>query len=785
MIEKENALKLLMPILLVLLAAPVSVAQDVPVDRSGPTGEADSSRGGALLAGVISRIEIAGNTRVDDGTVRLQISSEEGKPLDSALVDADVKEIYRTGFFEQVVAKLRRKGDERVLVFEVVEKPALRQVLLQGNEEVSDEKLKEKLNIEARRFLDKRKIIAGIEAAKAYYQDEGYYDTEIEFIVTPVEQNQVDLTFVVEEGEEKKLREVVFEGNRDIEDSDLEDVVKTSAYSWWSSWLTGSGLVKAEQLKEDSLLLSRYYLNSGYADVRVADGEIEEIEDGLRVTFKIEEGPVYQFGEITASGDLLNESVEDTLRETESKSGEVFSVDLLRKDTFVVSEKFTDIGYAFANVEPSTDIDRESRVVNVDFAVDKGSLVYVDRIELSGNEKTADNVIRRSLKIQETELFSSSRIRRSQQLLERLGHFDEVTITPEPSGEKDKLDLTVAVREGSTGTFTAGAGVSSGDGFILHGRVSENNLFGTGNSLGADLNLGTRNENYVLSFDNPRLNDSYWSMGIDLLSVEREFDDFDREQIGGSLTFGYPLTFLGPEYLDDIRFSLRYELLRVDISDVEEDAPSLIIDQEGRTTSSSVTPRLVRNTIDNPLNPTEGSRQVASIELAGIGGDQEFWLVRLSNTLYHPLIDTGVGPLVFSQRTRFGYGETFDGEDFPLFRRFFPGGINSVRGFDARELGPKDEEGNEYGGNKQLVANFELIFPLFPPIGLKGVGFYDIGNAFDDDENIDFSELRHAAGWGIRWNSPLGPIRIEIGYALDREEGEDSVVTHFSFGAPL
>ena len=733
----------------------------------------------------IKDIVVEGNSRVDAETILLQVSSQKGKKLNKQTVSTDIIEIYRMGHFEDVKAILRKDGGRSVLVFVLREKPGIRNIYINGYDELGEDTVKEKLNIGARKYLDRSKINAGIKELETYYRSLGYYETEIEFDVEEISSNQVDLTFDITEGEKKVLDSIVFEGNKQLDDDDLEDVISTSTYSWYSSWLTGSGVVKDEQLEHDVRAITHHYLTNGFADVRLGQPVVEPTEDGLKLTFKIEEGEKFAFGDILVDGDLLEESEEVTLDGISAVKGETFNVDILRKDSFFVSEKFTDIGYAFANVDPVTNINRSDKQVQVTFAINKGELITINRVNITGNAKTRDNVIRRSLKVHERELYSSSKIKRSEKLLRRLGYFDEVTITPESANKENEVDLTVGVREGSTGSFSAGAGFSSGDGLLMNTRVSENNLFGYGYNVTVNIDLGDRNENVVLSFDDPRWNDTNWSFGFDILKVEREFDDFDREQKGISTTVGYPLVFLGPKYLDDVRFSLKYEFLDIDISNVEADAPDLIKNEEGTSSASGITPRIVRNTIDNPLNPTSGSRQLFSIETTGLGGSEEYILGRFNNTFYYPLFDTQIGPIVFSQRMRLGYGETFDGDDFPLFRRFFPGGINSVRGFDNRELGPKDEDGDEFGGSKEIIGNFEFIFPLFSNLGLKMVTFYDMGNAFDDDQSIDFGDLRHAAGWGIRWNSPLGPIRIEIGYPLDKEEGEDSSVTHFSFGAPL
>lgn len=770
-VARVAALLLLVAVIQQSAVIPVADAQTVPAHLSGQR---------------ISAVEIEGNSRIEDSTILLQVKSAPGTSLSSDQVATDIKNIYRTGFFEQVRGALRTEGGAGVrLVFLVSERPAIRQVLIEGNKEIESDEIKEKLNLGAKLFLDESKLGSAIEEVKRFYQSQGFFGTKASYKVTPIQQNQVDVVLQIDEGEKKRIREVAFEGNGKVDSDDLEDVIETSDYKWWSSWLFGTGIVKQETLQNDVRELNKYYLNHGYVDVKIAEPVVEEIDEGLKVVFKLEEGAEYSFGKISASGDLVADSAAATVEGGEAKEGETFSAETLRQDTFKVSEKFTDVGYAFANVEPLTSINRRDKKVDVNYQVDKGSLIKVDRINISGNKKTQDNVVRRSLYIGEQELFSSSKIRRSQELLQRLGYFDEVTITPEPTTAPDSVDLNVSVREGNTGTFSAGAGISSGDGFIVSTRISENNLFGTGNSLTLDLNTGSERENYVLSFANPRVYDTRWSLGVDGLITSREYDDFDKEQAGGSISAGYPLWFLGQEYLDDIRFNVQYELLRIDISDVDEDAAALVKDNEGKSTSSSVTPQLIRNTIDNPLDPTSGSKQTISTELAGLGGDEEFYLIQASNTFFYPLITTSYGPIVFSQRTRVGYGEAYDSdEDFPLFRRFFPGGINSVRGYDARELGPEDEQGNNYGGNKQLIFNFELIYPLIPSFGLSLVTFYDAGEAFDDDVSIDVAELRQAIGWGIRWRSPIAPIRIEFGYPIDKEEDESSFVTNFSFGAP-
>ncbi len=733
----------------------------------------------------ISHIRVEGNYRIDSSSILSVISSKPGMPFSRSQVKEDIKEIYRLGFFELVEVDRKDSNSGVILTFKVKERPAIRKVLFKGNEKIGTSTLKSKLNLDARKFLDRRKIQAGITELLVYYQEEGYYGTEITYSTEEEKPGEVHLTFQIKEGEEKVIRKVRFMGNYDVPEADLRKVIRTSSYSRWTSWATGSGVVKKEDLANDTRILQHVYLTRGYADVVITQPEVTTVDSGLEVVFKIDEGEKYSFGSITAAGTLLENSMSKTLEGVLSKSGSTFNVDQLREDVFKITDKFTDIGYAFTNVDPMTSINRESKTVDITFTVDKGDEIKVNRINVIGNDKTKDNVIRRALRIQEQETFSSSRVSRSEELLKRLGFFDEVTISPEKTEQPGEVDLSVAVKEAMTGQFSAGAGVSSGDGFIVTSRISENNLMGTGNMLALDINSGRLRQNYVLSYFNPMVDDSFFSFGADAAITQRDFEDFLRKQDGGSVSIGYPLWFLGEELADDIRLSLGYELMRNKISNVSEDAADFVRGEGGTSISSALIPSITRSTIDNPLDPTRGSRQLLRFDYAALGGDLKYWLAQVNNSWYYPLYETSFGSFVFSQRTRFGWGERIDGDRFPLFQRFFPGGINSLRGFDARRVGPRDENGGYFGGSKQLIMNFEIIFPLVPSVGLSGVAFYDMGNAYDDDETIGFNNMRKAVGWGFRWRSPLAPIRLEFGHPLDREDGEKGLVTNFSFGAPL
>ena len=734
---------------------------------------------------VVEEVVIAGNRRIDVNAVRAQIKSIPGR-VTSAELTEDVKTLYNSGFFDQVTVGIAPRSSGGVtLTFNVSEKPVVRKVFIKGNDKISESDLSEVLKIEGRRFIDRSKIQTLTRKAISYYKGQGFYDAELDYSTVPIDNNEVDITFTVKEGERYHVNAVTLQGVADLDQSEMLSQLQIKRYKWWNSWLFGTGRVNDEMMESDKQILRQYLLDNGYIEGGVGEASIEKREDGLYVVFDITEGQQFKIGKISATGDFVEGSEDLTLKGIKSEIGEVFSASNIRNDIFTITDKFGDEGYAFANVVPNTMLNKAEGKVDLSFGSTKGNLVRVDKITISGNEKTYDNVIRRELKIEEQHQYNGSKIKRSQTMLQRQGIFDEVSISNKPTNDPSVIDLDVHVKEATTGSFSAGAGYSTANGALLNTKVSENNLFGTGRKANLNLDFGSQVTNQVISFDDPRVNDSYVAAGVDLLRTTRQYNDFNRELAGGATTIGYPGEPLFGKWAEDVSVTLKYELLRINIRDVTDDAAQLVQNSVGNSTSSSITPGIVRNTINNPMNPTSGSKQNLSIELSGFGGDQSFYLFEARNAWYLPLIEGEFGEIVLADRTSFGYGESLNDDPFPLFRRFFPGGINSVRGYQNRTLGPVDMNGQEYGGAKQIINNVELIFPLINSAGFKGVLFYDLGQAYDDGMQMRIEELRQAWGYGIRWASPMGPIRIEFGYPIGRQPGEDAVQTMFSFGAPI
>jgi outer membrane protein insertion porin family len=450
-----------------------------------------------------------------------------------------------------------------------------------------------------------------------------------------------------------------------------------------------------------------------------------------------------------------------------------------------------------------------------------GPVVKVDRIEVRGNTKTRDEVVRRELRQQEGEQFSGKGLRQGTTRVKRLGIFDEVKVDSTRTDKPDQVNLVVDVKEGRTGTFSAGAGFSSEDSLLANARITERNLFGRGQTATVNVDFGQVRQNYRLGFVEPWAFDIPLTLGIDAFNWSYEFNDFRRGGTGVSLRASYPLWELGLKSLlgaslDDIRAGLEYRLENTVIEGVSRSAPASIWWEQGTKLTSSMRPSISRNTIDAPFDPTEGSINTVSSEFAGLGGANEFTKIDLSSRWYFPIYKSEAGwKLVYSVNGTFGYGWGNGGlkaEDLPLAERYFPGGINTVRGFQSRTLGPRENfcdipngggsgghgsgngHGNnntgdpcrssEIGGSEQLIFNNEIIFPIIPDAGVKGVLFFDAGNAWSHEQGIDLKDLRLAVGVGLRWLSPFGPLRIEIGIPLnDKPEDETSLVL-FSFGTP-
>ena len=755
---------------------------------------------------VLTAVNIKGNRRVDQGAIRIHIKTEAGQRMDSARVDQDLRAIYAMGFFDDVSVELDESGRDGVLTFVVHERPYITSVTLEGgDDELKPEEVEAALKVRARTIYDPDKVRRGVEDAKRLYEEKGYLDVQITpELKTADADGDVDLVYRIEQGEPVRIGEIEFEGNDNLSSSELRGVMQTKE-KWFLSWIFKSGTLNRDALKTDVERITALYYDNGFVNVKVGEPQVTREGDELRVVIKIEEGEQYNFGAVKFGGDVPPTTEEETrLFDTiEAETGTVFRASILRDDVTKLTDFLGDQGYAFANVEPETLIRPEEKVVDVTFRMNRGNPVTIGKIEITGNTKTRDKVIRRELKIGEQEQFSATKLRKSRDALRRLGFFSDVNLTTRKATAPDQINVLVDTKEGSTGSFSAGAGYSSGDQFLFNVRVSENNLFGRGQRIVFNADFGSVRRNIYIAFTEPYVLDTPLLGTATIYNTELQFSNFTRGATGFSLRALYPLEELGLDYIgpvsfEDTRVGLEYRLERGKIFDVALDAPPSIWTEQGDITVSSIAPNFVRNTLNHAFDPTAGSFQDVSVELAMLGGSTNFYRVEGRGRWFFPVYRIpDFGPIVFSTGGTVAYGEGesgLSGREIPLIERYFPGGINTVRGYETRTLGPRentfDGQGNiinsePIGGTNEFVSQNEFIFPIVQSLGLRGVVFFDAGNAFLQKDGIDFGNLRYGVGAGVRWLSPFGPLRIEYGVPLNISDGERKSSILFSFGAPL
>lgn len=722
---------------------------------------------------VLTGVAVRGNLRVEEGLILQKISSKPGEPYDPARVREDLAAIYALGSFEDIVVEL---GENGVLTFVVLERRALREWRTEGADNVDKEDVQKAVPLKRREILDDARVEEGARAIRDLYRDKGYYLAEVRAEVVPVDdgRNHADVVYRVTEGAKVRVKDVNLLGVRQGQEKAIRKNLATSPAGWWS-WLTSSGTFKEADLERDREVVRSYYLNHGFVDVEVKDPLVSLTADRrwLKVDIPISEGEVHTVGKVTFSGDL--DFPEEILRATAGLTqGAVFRSDDFRKAHQGLTDLYADIGYAFVEVDPGTRVDPAARTVDIDFQIHKGDLVYLGRIEVRGNTKTRDRVVRRDVRLAEGDLYNGTAIQKSRRRLENLGFFEKVNLTTHRRPGTSLLDVDVEVEEKATGAFTVGAGYSSVDRIVGMASVSQRNFLGMGYQLAFQANFGTTRETYSITFNNPRVFDSDVYAGIDLYKSRREYNDYTKDALGGALKLGTALT-------DEWRIRGIYRLEEADVKNVSPNASRLLREQEGTTVTSSVTTLLNYDSRDNPWEPRRGVNAEGSVEWAGgpLQGDASFLKYGLDASRYVPLWLRHVLTL----HGRIGYVHPLEGRTVPVYERYTLGGINSLRGLKSRSVGPVDaESGDVIGGDKELLLNVEYLFPLIEEAKLRGVVFFDAGNAWEEGETYLETPMRRTAGAGVRWFSPMGPLRLEWGYVLDRKSGEGASQWEFSIG---
>jgi len=719
----------------------------------------------------VDEVLVEGNRRVEKNAVLSVLTVKPGESVSAEEIDANVRSIYKLGRFSDVSAHLQQDGDEYRLVFRVFERPLVRRVLFTGNDEFERNKLEALSSIKTPDLYNPRELAESVEAIRQAYKEEGYYAVLIDTKVDIDDDNEAVVTFDIKEGEKVLIRDIRFHGNTVFTDKQLKKAMETKE-KWFFSWLTGRGTYRDEVLQNDLEIIADKYYNVGYVQNRVKQPLLSLNDDKtlMDIYIEIEEGDQFKVGKIDIKGDMISPK-DELLDILQLKEGDVFSRETLRNDITALSDLYADQGYAYVNVAPITSVEPQERKVDITYDVEQGIQVTIDRINIRGNTKTRDKVIRREIKLVEGDIYHATRMKESRRRINNLGFFDEVNVSTVKGTDESKMDLDVEVKERPTGTFSVGFGYSSVDGFIGQGSVTQENFLGRALKLNLSGSFGGKSSTYQIGLTDPYFLDHNLTVGFDVYKTDREYSDFSKKTNGGDIKLGFPVT-------DNTRAFFVYRYEEKEIYDVDPLATQLIRDQEGRSTLSSITASLNRNTTDYRLDPSRGTVSEISIEYAGLGGTQKFAKYIADHRQFFPF----KWNTVFSLHGQIGYAQKVGGEEIPIDERFFLGGINTLRGFDTREVGPKDPTTGEFiGGTKEAYFNAEYVFPILKEAGLKGVLFFDTGNSWSEDQDY-FSSMRYSTGAGIRWFSPMGPLRLEWGYNLDPEEDEDRSKFEFTIG---
>jgi outer membrane protein insertion porin family len=740
-----------------------------------------AAAGGADAAGFrVESIEVRGATRVTPDAIRKVMSTQVGQELDLEKVRQDVKAIYRMGYFRDVTFDTEEvPGGYRLTVI-VAEKPIVGSVLISGNKDVDSADLRAALTIKERSLYQEEKVKESARKLKDVCQNKGFIDATVDASVAEDTDGALRVTFRVDEGPKLKIERIIITGNQYHTTNAILKLMDTSEKGIFS-FISDSGTFKKDVLENDIRKIEALYQNSGFMDSKISEPVVDRGVKGLVLTIRIFEGRQYRVGEIRFAGE--SGIPELTLRKTvRLSSGDLFDRETLLSDLLALTTLVNDEGYAQALVSPGVEKSKEYPVADVTYRFDRGTKFHFGKVEVSGNTKTLDRIIRHNLDVSDGMTYTATGLKTSKENLTRTSYFKDVKISTAPSTVPGVMDAKVEVQEGPTGTLSGGLGYSSVDKIFGVLQLTENNLLGRGWKASLNTQFGARRTTFTIDFRDPNFLDTDYSLLLGAYKTKVKYTDFEQDAKGGRVGIGYNVS-----KFTNGSVSLRVSDTR--ILALPGTIPSWNVQQEidkGLQKTRSVAFTLSRNTTDRALDPSRGGVESATVEYAGgpLGGDSQFVKYFLNWKQFNPVTAT----TVFSWNLLWGHVIPTNGqEEVPLFERFFLGGPYSIRGFRSRSLSPADPNTGELiGGNKELVANFEYLFPLVAEIGFKGVVFFDVGNAWAQGEwPFNDQGVWAAYGFGVRWYSPMGPLRFEWGWNINRPEGQPSRTMEFTIGTPF
>jgi len=730
--------------------------------------------------GTIAEIRIEGMQRVEPETVRSYMKVQPGDPFDSDRVDESLKSLFATGLFADVT--LRREGD--ALIVRVVENPIINRIAFEGNHKLSDDTLTQEVQLKPRTVYTRTKVQSDVKRLLDLYRRNSRFAATVEPKLIPLEQNRVDLVFEIDEGDTTGIRSINFVGNRQFTAARLREVIQTKESRWYRLFSSDDNY-DPDRLTYDRDLLRKFYLSEGYAEFRVvsAVAELTPQRDGFFVTFTVEEGERYRFGKIDLTNAIKDVPTEELRPLITVQEGDWYNADQVDKTINALTDALGNRGYAFIEIQPRVKRNAEGKTIDVTFDVKEGPRVFVERIDITGNVRTLDKVIRREFRLVEGDAFNTSKLRRSEQRIKNLGYFKKTDVTTNPGSAPDKTVIGVNVEEQSTGEFSVGVGFSTTDGILGDINIRERNFLGRGQDLRIGTTIAQLTKQVDLSFTEPYFLDRNLAAGFDIFAINQDnqlFAQFNQVTYGGTLRTGYQIS-------EALRQTLKYTLRQDTINNVQPTASSFIQLEAGTRVTSAVGQVLLYDKRDNRLDPTSGYFGQLSTDFAGIATGVQYYRAVINAGYYFPLAPE----YVLSFTTESGYIHAWGGDIVRIEDRFFIGGDN-LRGFQVGGVGPHDSVTTDsLGGNIYYTGSVALSFPLGLPqeFGLGGRVFSDFGSLFGLDEkgpnvNTIFQShlLRISAGIGVSWKSPLGPIRLDIAEPVQKAQFDRRQLFFVNFG---
>jgi outer membrane protein insertion porin family len=795
-------------------AEPGEPASELPARAAGPTVSVPRT---VCEGRRIEAIEVQGNGRVSADDVRASLKLKAGMACTDAGVARDAKGLWDLGYFDDLIFSARVNGDALTLLVVVKERPAIGKITFEGDDEIDEEDIDEKVTLEVGSVLSENDVRSQIPKIRDVYAEEGYFLAKVTYALKPLSNNQVEVRFDIVEGPEVSVRRMEFVGNDHLSDDDLLGFMRTHPTSIMSL-VSSNDTFKRDFFDEDVLRIQALYYDRGYLNVQVDAPRVELTPDRqqIDITVPIQEGPRFKIGRLRViEHDERGIEIEPldgrrVVREKiDADPGDYFSRTKLSEGIEEITRHYRDHSYAKAEVTPETELDAEKRLVNISVVIKRGPSCHIERIEIQGNDKTRDRVLRREIIITEGEKYSQTKLEYSKERMTALGYFERVDMSEGDGVEPDGLVITYEVKERPTGTFQVGAGFSSIEQFIVTAQVDQQNLFGHGQSLSLQAQLSGIRRLVQIQFVEPYLASSLWSLSLDGTYTTNSYSAYNTRQVGGGIAFGHPV------FNRNLRLALRYSADETRVGQAngggffgvggvpnaqgatfQQQAPIYHAQRSGFTSALRLS--LTYDSRDNRMFPTKGIYTSFSSEAAdpALGSERTYMRQRYFGRFYYPLIFG----MVLRINTEAGLVTSRSHKGVPLYERFFLGGILSVRGFEYNDLGPNAALAQtldpgapstrvRIGGNLMLRTNVEVEFPIVSAVGIKGVVFFDAGNVWNTDRNYcqlpayypadpsrqmcGYNNLRYSAGFGLRWFSPMGPLRFEWGFPINPVEGHE------------